>query len=67
MAVIAGTTGVSGPNSTRLTIPYDAFVDGKNNTFIADYGNHRIQRCSAGKISKITMIILVMIFLFKVQ
>ncbi|CAF4021362.1 unnamed protein product, partial [Rotaria sordida] len=48
MIVVAGTTGVSGPNSTRLTIPYDAFVDGKNNTFVVDYGNHRIQRCSAG-------------------
>ena len=54
MVVVAGTTGVSGPNSTRLTVPYDAFVDGKNNTFVADYGNHRIQRCASGKLLKPT-------------
>ena len=41
---IAGKTGISGSNSTLLSGPSDVAVDTQLNLYVADYGNHRIQK-----------------------
>lgn len=46
--IVGGTTGSSGNTTSRLRLPYDIFVDGYGNTYVADYSNNRIQRFSTG-------------------
>ena len=40
---VAG-TGTSGSGSTQLSAPTGLFIDGRGNIFVADNGNHRIQK-----------------------
>ena len=41
---IAGITGVSGRNATTLLTPYGIRLDSQLNIYVADSGNHRIQK-----------------------
>lgn len=41
--IVAG-TGATGSTNTQLAGPYGVFVDGSGNIFVADNGNHRIQK-----------------------
>ena len=52
--VVAG-TGVAGIGPSQLNSPYKAFVDDDLTIYIADTGNHRIQRWSYGACSGVTV------------
>ncbi|CAF1082804.1 unnamed protein product [Rotaria sordida] len=54
-SVVAGVTSTSGTTSTNLNNPYDMFIDGNFNTYIADYGNSRIQKFQSGVVSGSTV------------
>jgi len=41
---IAGRTGVPGSNASLLMYPYSMKLDNQLNLYVADSGNHRIQR-----------------------
>lgn len=41
---MAGTSGVAGNGNNQLNTPWDIVLDWANNLYIADYGNHRIQK-----------------------
>ena len=41
---IAGVTLSSGGTSTQLNLPFGVTVDTQSNIYVADYGNHRIQK-----------------------
>ena len=41
---IAGVTGANGRNATRLLSPYGIRLDNQLNVYVADTGNHRIQK-----------------------
>lgn len=41
---ILGVTGVSGNDSTLLSLPFSVAVDAHNNVYVADRGNDRIQK-----------------------
>ncbi|CAF4713090.1 unnamed protein product, partial [Rotaria socialis] len=41
---IAGVTLSSGSNSNQLNLPFGLAVDSQFNVYVADYGNHRIQK-----------------------
>ncbi len=41
-------TATSGNTASLLNTPYDVFVDGNFNVYVADYGNSRIQRFTLG-------------------
>lgn len=45
---VAGTSGISGNGAGQLSNPTDITVDAGGNLFIADYGNHRVQRWAPG-------------------
>lgn len=50
---IAGITATGGSGRNQLSIPSGIELDGANNLYIADYGNHRIQRYfSNGSVDK---------------
>ncbi|CAF3042616.1 unnamed protein product [Rotaria socialis] len=53
--IIGGTTGTFGNTTSRLRLPYDVFVDGYGNTYVADYSNNRIQRFSTGSVNATTV------------
>ncbi len=59
MTTVAGTgeAGYSGgggnPLRARLDNPYDVAVDGAGDLYIAEFGNHRIRRVSAGAITTV--------------
>jgi len=41
---VAGISGIPGSADNQLNVPYDIFLDYANNLYIADRGNHRIQK-----------------------
>ena len=41
---VAGISGSPGSANNQLSFPYDIFLDYANNLYIADRGNHRIQK-----------------------
>ncbi len=41
---VAGESGVSGNDASHLNLPHDVFVDAAGSIYIADAGNHRIQK-----------------------
>jgi hypothetical protein len=43
-STIAGITSSSGGSSTQLSLPFGLTVDAQFNVYVADYGNHRIQK-----------------------
>ncbi|MBE0639580.1 MAG: T9SS type A sorting domain-containing protein, partial [Bacteroidales bacterium] len=51
---VAGGNGY-GSNANQLAYPYDVFVDGSGNIFIADRNNHRIQKWAPGATSGATV------------
>ena len=60
ISLYAGEPGVAGfrgdggvPGAARLSGPLDIFVDAKDQVFIADSGNNRIRRVSAGIITTV--------------
>lgn len=46
---IAGTYAVNGTSTTRLSRPYNVFIDSYDNTYVADTSNNRIIRFQSGK------------------
>ena len=54
-AVVVAGTGVAGSGPSQLNSPYKAFVDDGLTMYIADTGNHRIQRWSYGACSGVTV------------
>lgn len=60
MVTLAGTYNTAGSSTSLLSSPYNVFVDGNNNVFVADYSNNRIQRFPAGKVLKISKFIVFM-------
>ena len=51
---IAG-TGVDGSSSSQLKLPWGIFVDTNFDLYVADHGNHRIQRFRPGQSNGITV------------
>ena len=45
---VAGISGSPGSANNQLSFPYDIFLDYANNLYIADRGNHRIQKYLIG-------------------
>ena len=52
---IAGTTGTFGSVDNQLSQPWNLFVDGNKNMYIADAANHRVQLWPAGATSGTTI------------
>ena len=55
MWIVAAGTDCSGSTSNTLTNPYGIFVDTDLNLYVADYGNHRIQKFPSGQVDGITL------------
>lgn len=47
-SIVAGISSTAGSASLNLNTPYDVFIDGIFNIFVADYANNRIQKFSSG-------------------
>ena len=43
-SAIAGITSSPGSASTQLNLPFGLTIDAQSNIYVADYGNHRIQK-----------------------
>ena len=52
---VAGVTGVAGGAANQLSQPWNLFVDGNKNMYIADAANHRIQFWASGASSGTTI------------
>jgi hypothetical protein len=53
--IVAGGNFINGSNANQLNSPTDVFVDFAGNIFIADQGNHRIQKWAPGATTGITV------------
>ena len=51
--VVAGVTGSYSAAVTRLTNPYDVYVDGYQNTYVVDSGSSRIIRFPPGTVTSL--------------
>lgn len=46
--IVAGPTSTAGTSAIFLNNPYDVFIDGNFNIYVADYTNNRIQKFLPG-------------------
>jgi sugar lactone lactonase YvrE len=52
---VAGRTGVSGSAADRLNTPWGVAIDAFGNLYVADSGNHRIQKWASGATTGVTV------------
>lgn len=53
--IVAGTLQSAGSSSTKLSSPYDVYVDRKGNMYVSEFSNHRVQKYFNGSTNGITI------------